>query len=87
MRNKSHEGRARCTFEATSSSAALKIFNNYNIIMTSNRDIRSVVLLPPLLIFGCSSEFHAGFEHFDDLKNFILNVLKEKSFASWALAT
>ena len=55
--------------------------------MTSNRDIRSVVLLPPLLIFGCSSEFHAGFEHFDDLKNFILNVLKEKSFASWALAT
>ena len=49
--------------------------------MTNN--ITGMVLLFLLLIFwvkptGCSSEFHVVFEHFQDLKNFILNTLKEK---------
>ena len=28
--------------------------------------------------WGCSDEFHVAFDYFEDLKKFILNILKEK---------
>lgn len=34
---------------------------------------------------GCHWEFHVGFKDFQDLKNVILNVFKEKSLALWAI--
>ena len=34
---------------------------------------------------GYSDEFHVAFKHFQYLKNLILNILKEKSLALWAL--
>ena len=48
----------------------------------------SVVLSPQLLYFwvnstGCSSEFYAVFEYFEDLKVLILNILKEKLIISY----
>ena len=33
---------------------------------------------------GCCGEFHVVLKHFQNLKNLILNILKEKSLTLWA---
>ena len=55
------------------SSTAFKTFNNYPTIMNNKCDHHFSVNST-----GCSGEFHVIFQHFQNLKNLILNILKEK---------
>ena len=68
------------------SSTTLQAFNNCTIMITNNSDIIrlsiSVMLLSLLLIFeliqqAASGEFHVALKHFQNLKNLILNIMKE----------
>ena len=51
------------------SSTALKAFNNCNITITKISHKNK---------WGWSGEFHAAFEHFQNFKNLILDILREK---------
>ena len=71
------------------SSTALKTFNNYPIIMNNNSDNISIsweecnvavsVAYFSVNSTGSSGEFYVVFKNFQNLKNLILNILKEKS--------
>ena len=71
------------------SPAALKTFTNYSIIMASiSNNIRNHVsgTVFPVANFwlnstGWSGKFHVAFEHFEDLENLILNILKGQSIS------
>ena len=36
---------------------------------------------------GCSGEFHVVFKHFENLENFILNILTEKLPSPWLVGS
>ena len=51
--------------------------------MVTNKNIIGVVLIIPVANFwvnstSCPGEFHVVFQHFQDVKNVMLNILKEK---------
>ena len=72
-------------------SPTLKTFNNYTIIMTNNSDKIGILwawcfCLCCLFLVnsaGCSGEFHVVFKHFENLENFIWNILKKTLRIPW----
>ena len=65
------------------SSTALKTFNNDSVVITNisrNNECGAAFSVTNFGVnsAGCSDKFHVVFEHFEDLKHLILNILKEK---------
>ena len=89
IKNGSHEWRENCIWRVNFKQVEHVEFHSFEdlIIITSNgwqhQNIMNVVLLSLLLFFwvsstGCLGEFYVVIKHFQDLKNLMLNMLKEK---------